>query len=468
MTGAAPAPAEAPHALPLAGHAMQLWRRPLPFLRELTGLGDLVTLRLGPHRAVLACSTEAVRTVLHDPRTFDKGGPLFEKARLLVGNGLVSSDFTTHRRQRLLMQPAFGTPRLPGYTRLMAERIDAALDGWRPGRILDMGREMHTLALDIAARTLFGAQLGERAVAEVVACMPPIMRGVYQRMLIPAGWVHRLPLPANRRFAQARATMHRVIRDTVRSYRRAGRDHGDVLSILVSSRDEHGSALSDDEIHDQVMTLLIGATEPPGDALTWVFHLLSQHPQAERALHGEADDVLRGGPARALTAADLPRLEHTRRIVLEALRLHPPAWLLSRVTTRDTVLLGHPLPPGTTVLFSPYQLHHDPAVFPDPERFDPGRWRSPSPVARAALLPFGAGNRKCIGDEVALTELSLVIAAVASRFRLRALPGAAVRPLARASLGAEGVMLRVERRTVHGAAADGAGAAALRPGAVTS
>ncbi|NBM17239.1 cytochrome P450 [Streptomyces sp. GC420] len=469
MTGARPAPADAPHGLPLIGHAAQLWRRPLPFLRELAGHGDLVTLRLGPHRAYLACGTEAVLKVLHDPRTFDKGGPLFEKARLLVGDGLVSSDFTTHRRQRLLMQPAFATSRLPGYTRLMAEQVDAALAGWQQGRTLDVGREMHTLTLRVAARTMFGAQLGEQAVAEVVECMPAIMRGVYQRMLVPADWVHRLPLPVNRRFEDARATMHRIIRDTVDSYRRAGRDHGDVLSILVSSRDEHGASLGDEEIHDQVMTLLIGATEPPGDALTWVFHLLAQDPEAERALHAEIDDVVRGGSAGSIGTADLPRLEHTQRVVLEALRLYPPAWLLSRTTTRDTELVGHPVPKGATVLFSPYQLHHDPDVFPDPLRFDPGRWRSAPAAARAALLPFGAGNRKCIGDEVALTELAVVVAAVASRFRLRPVPGTAVRPLARASLGAEGVLMTVERRGVRGPDADDAAPfASVRPGTVAS
>ncbi|MFF3838317.1 cytochrome P450 [Streptomyces sp. NPDC001930] len=466
MNGVRPTPAEAPHGLPVVGHALQLWRRPLPFLRELSGHGDLVTLRLGRHRAYLAVGVDAVRTVLHDPRTFDKGGPLFEKARLLVGDGLVSSDFATHRRQRLLMQPAFGTSRLPGYTRLMAEQIDTTLDRWQHGRTLDVGREMHTLALEVAARTMFGAQLGERAIAEVVASMPWVMRGVYRRMLVPADWVHRLPLPANRRFDRARATMHRAIADTVRSYRRAGQDHGDVLSILVSSQDERGTSLSDAEIHDQVMTLLIGATEPPGSALTWVFQLLSQNPEAERALQAEADDVLRGGPARAVAAADLARLEYTRHIVLEALRLYPPAWLLSRIATQDTDLLGHPVPKGATVLFSPYQLHHDQEVFPDPSRFDPGRWRSPSPAARAALLPFGAGNRKCIGDEVALTELSLVVAAVASRFRLRAVPGTTARPVARASLGAENVVLEAERRIARGTAAHGS--TPVRPRTVTS
>ncbi|GGV58737.1 cytochrome P450 [Streptomyces longisporoflavus] len=439
-------PVEAPHALPLLGHAGQLWFRPLPFIRELAYKHGLVTLRLGPYRAYLACGTADVLEVLHDARTFDKGGPLFEKARLLVGDGLVSSDFTTHRRQRLLLQPAFHTARLPGYQQLMARQVDATLATWRTGQVLDLGHAMHTLTLRVAARTMFGARLDDRAIGEVVAAMPVIMRGVYQRMVLPVDWTHRLPLPANRRFERARATMHRVIGDTVRAYRRSGQDHHDLLSILVHGRDEHGAGLTEEEIHDQVMTLLIGATEPPGDALTWIFSLLAAHPDAERAVRAEADHVLGCRPATVLTPDDLPRLEHTHRVVREALRLYPPAWLLTRTTTRDTRLAGHPVKKGSTVLFSPYQTQHDPRVFPEPRRFDPDRWRAPTAAARLAMLPFGAGNRKCIGDEVALTELVGVTAAVAARFRLRPVSGTTPRPVARASLGADRVLMTVQSR----------------------
>ncbi|MET7394979.1 cytochrome P450 [Dactylosporangium sp. NPDC005572] len=431
----------APHALPLLGHAPLLWRRPLTLLRELNDGPELVRLRLGPVEAYLA-RADAVTEVLNDPRTFDKGGPLFDKARLLVGDGLVSSDFATHRRQRRLVQPAFTTSRLGGYAALMSEQIEAELATWRPGQTFDLARAMHTLTLRVAARTMFGAQLDERAIADVVAAMPMIMRGVYQRMIVPAEWVHRLPLPGNRQFEQARATMHRVIRQTVEAYRRSGVDHGDVLSILV--RADTDAPLRDEEIHDQVMTLLIGGTEPPGDALTWVFHLLAGHPDTERAVHAEVDAVLGGAPAGL---SHLPALEEVRRVVLEALRLYPPAWLLSRAATRDTVLAGRPVPRGAIVLFSPYQGHHDPRVFPDPERFDPDRWRSPSPAARSAFLPFGAGNRKCVGDEVALTELAVTVASVASRFRLRPAPGSVVRPQPRASLSAGRVLMVAESRT---------------------
>lgn len=446
MNAPATWPAEAPHALPLLGHAGQLWRRPLPFMRELAENEGLVTLRLGPYRAYLACGAATVLEVLHDARTFDKGGPLFEKARLLVGDGLVSSDFTTHRRQRLLLQPGFHTARSAGYQQLMTQQLEATLATWRTGQVLDLGHAMHTLTLQVAARTMFGDQLDDRAIGEVVVAMPVIMRGVYQRMILPVDWTHRLPLPANRRFERARATMHRIIGDTVRAYRRGGQDHHDLLSILVHSRDEHGAGLTEDEIHDQVMTLLIGATEPPGDALTWIISLLAAHPEAERAVQAEADRVLGCRPATALTPDDLPHLEHTHRVVQEALRLYPPAWLLTRTTTRDTELAGHLVQKGSTVLFSPYQTQHHPRVFREPQRFVPDRWRDPTAAARLAMLPFGAGNRKCIGDEVALTELVVATAAVAAKFRLRPIAGTPPRPVARASLGADRVLMAVQSR----------------------
>jgi pentalenene oxygenase len=432
---------EAPGAVPILGHAVQLWRRPLPFLRELTGSGEVVALRLGPRRGYLACGAAAVSQVLHQPRVFDKGGPLFERARLIVGDGLVSSDFTTHRRQRRLVQPAFAAECLTGYAHLMRAQIEAELASWRANQPLDVGRAMHTLALRVAARTVFGTRLDEAVIADVVAALPVIMRGVYQRMLIPGEWVHRLPLPANRRFEQARLTMARIISDTIRARRRSDRDQGGVLSILVGQ--DAATGLRDEEIEDQVMTLLIGGTEPPGDAMTWVLRLLADHPDVERALHAEVDAVLDGD----LAGPDhLPALDYVRRVVLEALRLYPPAWLLSRVATQDTELAGYPVPRGSTVLFSPYQRHHDPEVFPDPLRFDPDRWRDPSASARTALLPFGAGNRKCIGDEVALIELVMTVASVASRFTLRPVPGSVVRPVARASLSAGRVVMTPQPR----------------------
>jgi len=255
------------------------------------------------------------------------------------------------------------------------------------------------------------------------------MRGVYQRMVAPFGWQEKLPTPGNRRYNSVRAEMHGVITQTIRAWRRDGTDHGDVLSILVGH-----DGLSDDEVYDQVMTMLIGGTETTGNTMAWVFHLLARHPEVERRLHEELDTVLGG---RLPDYDDLPKLDYTWRVLTETLRMYPPAWLLTRVTTRATELAGHPLPAGAIVLYSPYALSRSPRHFDDPDRFDPDRWlpgRS-ADVPRGAMVPFSAGNRQCIGEAFGQAETTLALAGIASRWRLLAgsqQPGTG-RP--RASLG---------------------------------
>jgi pentalenene oxygenase len=437
--------AVAPGAVPVLGHALWLWRRPLEFLRSLPAHGDLVEIRLGPKPAYLACHPDVVMQVLLDSRTFDKGGPLFEKARLLVGNGLVSSEWEDHRQQRRMLQPAFHQARMRGYVALMGEEIDAVTGAWRDGEAFDVSDAMHALTLRITARTMFGTTVGDRAIPEVAYCMPIIMRGVYQRMVAPIGWQEKLPTKGNRRFDTVRARMHDVIRETIEDARRSGVDRGDLLSILVNARDdETGAKLTDEEVYDQVMTLLIGGTETTGNTMAWVFHILGQHPDIERRLHAELDAVLGD---RVPVFDDLPRLEYTWRVLQETLRMYPPAWLLTRTTTREAELAGQRLKPGSIVMYSPYALGHNAALFPDPEVFDPERWlpeRAKS-VPRGAMVPFSAGNRKCIGDVFGQAETTLTLATIASRWRLRPQPGAGPQTaVPKASLGT-GRLLMVPR-----------------------
>jgi pentalenene oxygenase len=298
----------------------------------------------------------------------------------------------------------------------------------------DISDAMHALTLRITARTIFATTVGDRTVEVVSRCMPLIMRGVYQRMVAPLGWQEKLPTPGNRRYNSVRAEMHQVISDTIRNWRSDGTDHGDLLSILVGGDGSTDDRLTDAEVYDQVMTLLIGGTETTGNTMAWVFHLLSQHPEVEQRLHEELDDVLGG---RLPDYDDLPRLDYTWRVLTETLRMYPPAWLLTRVTTRPTELAGHPLPAGAIVLYSPYALSHDPRHFADPERFDPDRWlpERAKAVPRGAMVPFSAGNRQCIGEQFGQAETTLALAGIASRWRLLAgdrQPGTG-RP--RASLG---------------------------------
>jgi pentalenene oxygenase len=366
-----------------------------------------------------------VMQVLVDSRTFDKGGPLFERARMLVGNGLVSSMREDHRQQRRMLQPAFHPARMPGYVQLMQQEIDSFLSEWEDERPLDVSDAMHALTLRITARTMFATTVTDRPIIpEVAHCMPIIMRGVYKRMVAPLRLQEKLPTPGNRRYNEVRARMHQIIRETIELQRQAGTDRGDLLSLLIAARDEETRhRLSDEEVYDQIMTLLIGGTETTGNTMTWAFHVLAELPEVETRLHAELDEVLGG---RAPTFEDLPRLDYTWRVLHETLRMYPPAWLLTRTTVRETELAGHRLPEGSIVMYSPYMMGHNPALFADPERFDPDRWlpERAKDIPRGAMVPFSAGSRKCIGDAFGRAETTLALATIASRWRLRPTPGA--------------------------------------------
>lgn len=428
--------AAAPHRLPLVGHALLLGRRPLEFLSSLPALGDLVELRIGSKAAYLPCHPELVQQVLLNARVYDTGGPVKEKARPILGNGLITSDWADHRRQRRMVQPAFNLARIATYAEVMHEECETHAASWQAGKPLDISDAMQGLTARVTARALFSTEMAPHSVAEVRRSLPLVVEGAYRRAVDPTGLLARLPLAANREFEGALSRLHALINGIVGDYRQAAEDRGDLLSALLAARDdESGGRLSDQEVHDQVMTLLLAGVETTASALTWAWHLLSVNPAAEARLHAEVDEVLAG---RTPTYADVPDLAHTQRVFTEALRLYPPAWMYSRTVTEDTELGGHRLAAGADVLISPYVIHRIPGLFPDPEAFDPDRWlpERAGDVSRGSYLPFGAGSRKCIGDVLGTTEATLALAALASRWRLRPVPGSRIKPRAQMSLTA--------------------------------
>ncbi|UQA63364.1 cytochrome P450 [Polyangium aurulentum] len=441
----------APGSLPWIGHAWQLLRRPLSFLTSLRRSGDVVKIQLGPECAYLVRHPELLRQVLvNDPAIFDKGGPVFEKARTLVGNGLASCPHKAHRRQRQLMQPAFNRDRLSSYAAVMRDQASAMADAWRPGQVVDVHKEMNSLALAVVARTLCVTDAAERTAAELQRSVPVILEGMYHQMLAPVELWQKLPLPGNLRFNRAFRRTRAAVDQIIDDYRRAGVDHGDLLSTLLAARDEDtGEGMTNREIRDQIMTLLLAGTETAAATLAWAFHLLGQHSEIERRLHAEVDEVLSG---RVAGFDDVPKLGYTQRVISETLRLYPPTWLLSRRTTEEVTLGGHRLAPGTNILFSLYALQRDPDLFPDPERFDPDRWlpdRSKA-VPRGAMLPFGAGQRKCIGEAFGVTEATIVLSTLTGRFRLRPIQGAKIDLVPRMTLNPGALPMRVEARDCAG------------------
>ncbi|MFI9552757.1 cytochrome P450 [Nonomuraea endophytica] len=420
----------APGALPGVGHALKFARDPLEFLAGLPAHGRLVRVLLGRRPLYFACDPESVTQILMEPRIFDKGGIFFDKARPLIGNGLAASQWADHRWQRRVLQPAFHPDRITEYAKVFAQEAHALAASWKPGEVIDLREQMHAAVMRMLGRSLY--HLSAEQQAEVVRSLPIAERGDFQRIAMPVDWWFRLPLPSNRRYHEAHRRLRRVSAEVITAHRRADSPDSPVMSMLIRTLDTGtGRPLTDKEIHDQVITFLIGGSDTTAVALSYAFYLLGRHPEVERRVHAEVHAVISAQSRPApISWDDLPRLDYTRRVLTETLRLYPPAWLLTRVVTANTELAGYRLPPGTELAYSTYMLHRDPVHFPDPERFDPDRWLpgNAQKIPHGAMIPFAAGNRKCIGDTFAMTEAHLSVAAVAARWTLRLAPGFTLRP----------------------------------------
>ncbi|MFE5549215.1 cytochrome P450 [Streptomyces sp. NPDC056534] len=429
--------ATAPGALPFLGHFIPLLRSPLDFLRSLSASGGMVHIRLGPVRVIMACDPGIVRQVLRDDRTFDKGGFLFERATEIAGHGLITCPHALHRRQRRMCQPAFTSARLPTYTPAMSTHARAAATAWRDGQSIDVPAEMMTIAARSLTGTMFSGELPPNALQHMLEDVDVIIEGMFRRVITPT-MLTRIPLPSHRRYEYALARLRRTLDDVIVGRRSEAADHGDLISrLLAATSDQTGQPLSDKEITDQAITFFIAGVETTASTLSWALHLVAHDPNIMLRLQAEAEAALGGAPA---THADLPSLPLTARVITETLRLYPPTWFLTRVTTADTMLDSTIIPSGTTIAFSPYLLHHNPDLYPDPERFDPDRWLAEGArvISRDSYIPFGAGARKCIGDQFALNEAVITLATLTQHWRLwphpdqrvRAAVGGTIRPRA--------------------------------------
>ncbi|WP_323179578.1 cytochrome P450 [Streptomyces sp. NBC_00654] len=425
----------APHAWPLIGHLVSLARDPLAFLKSLPAHGPLVRVHMGPVPLVVICDPELTRQALVDDRLFDKGGPVFDRFRDVLGDGLSSCPHHAHRRLRRLTQPAFHPDRLPGYARTMTACVEEVTGSWTPGRTLAVPTEMMSISSRVTAATLFSNSLPAAEFGQLIDDVRTIAGGLFRRMLL-APPLDRLPTPDNRAHQRAHTRLRHTCDRIIADRRADGTDHGDLLSALVTARDleDGGRGMTDAEISDTILTVFLAGTETTASTLAWALDLLARHPAIEQRLHSELDTVLRGAPA---SHADLPRLELTGRIITETLRLYPSAWFLTRTVTHDTHLGGHPLPTGTNLAYSPYLIHHRPDLHTDPETFDPDRWDPERPQPpRHAFIPFATGARKCIGDTFAMAEATLALADITARWSLKHLPGHhRTRPVLGASFG---------------------------------
>ncbi|MER5782577.1 cytochrome P450 [Streptomyces mobaraensis] len=445
-----PAP-RAPGALPGLGHLRQLLVDPTRFLTRLPSYGDLVEIRLGPRPTYVVCAPELVSEILvRRHRDFDKGGPFFDNISVFFGDGLATCPNAKHTRLRRLTQPAFHPGKLPGYAELAGREITAVTREWREGQVLDVRRLMQELAMRITVSTMLASWFDETGadagtVRRTLEDVDVLVSGAFLRMVAPG--LTRLPLPANRRYTQARDSLYAHIDATVAAYRRAGTDRGDLLSMFLAE-DDDGNALSDTEVREQVMTMFIAGISTTAAMLAWTLHYLSVDDELDTAVAAEARKVCDGGPARH---EHLPRLTTLTAVVTEAFRIRPSAWLFSRVAVRDTSLGPYRVPDGADILISPYVIHHRPDLFPEPDRFDPGRWtgdgRGWARAERAmALVPFGTGARKCIGHDFTVMNVMLSLATVLADWKLIPATSRPVTLIGRSIIEPRNLHLRLHRR----------------------
>lgn len=357
---------------------------------------------------------------------FVKGRGL-ERAKRLLGEGLLTSEGELHLRQRRLMQPAFHRRRIEAYGEIMADHAVQTRDRWQDGQTIDMSAEMMRLTLAIVGKTLFGANV-EAEAGEIRRALTEAIHLFHVLILPGAERLERLPLPFVRRFRAARAQLDAVIYRLIAEHRRSGGDRGDLLSMLLSAQDEDASRMTDAQVRDEAMTIFLAGHDTTANALTWTWYLLSLNPEAEDTLHEELAATLAG---RAPTLDDLPRLPYTRAVISEAMRLYPPAWILGRRALADYSVGGFTIPRDSVLLLAPVVTQVDPRWFPDPLCFDPSRWLSEeaqSSRPRFAYFPFGGGPRICIGEQFAWMESVLLLATLAARWQARLTSGPPVVP----------------------------------------
>ena len=401
------------------GHILLSFRRdPLRFLTRLAQrFGDVVQFRIGSRYYVFLNHPDFVRDVIVAQNHRFTKGPALQRAKVTLGEGLLTSEGELHKRQRRLSQPAFAIHRVNHYADAMVHEAVRVRDSWRDGEVIDIHEQMMELTLAIAAQTLFGADV-KNHVHEIGAAMS-ISVGMFTRAMMPwAPVLNRLPLPSNFRFRRARKLLFDTIDGIIRERRHSPAHNGDFLSMLLAARDVEGdgSGMSDQQLRDEAITIFTAGHETTANALTYTWHLLARHPQIAQKMASEVDEVL--GP-RLPTADDVPKLKYTRMVLSESMRLLPPVWAIGRKATAPWSAGGYEFEAGTVVLMSQWVMHHDARFWPDPQRFDPDRWSAASSDRpRLAYFPFSLGPRGCIGENFAWLEAILVLATIAKSWSL--------------------------------------------------
>jgi cytochrome P450 len=382
--------------------------------------------------------------LVKNPQNFLKDY-VVQNSRWLLGTGLLTAEGDHWKRQRRLIQPAFSRDRIAAYARCMTNSAEQMFASWKAGAVVDIHQEMMSLTLRVVVRALFESETLETA--KISRLLNTIMlNSIGGRLLLPP-FFRYMPLRGMRDLRGAVNDMNHAVYEVIRQHR-GGDKHSsaDLLSLLMQTRDEDGSRMTDEQLRDEVMTFLLAGHETTALALSWALYLLSQNVGAEEELHEGLDREL---PGRPPGTSDLPSLTFVDNVIKETMRLYPPAWSVARTAVADFGLEGYQIPSGANIVMSQWVMHRDPRFFPDPEKFDPDRWNTSAcqNLPRFAYFPFGGGPRQCIGASFATTEAVLILASIARRYQLVSVDKTPVLPVPSLTLRPKGpICMRIVPR----------------------
>lgn len=426
-----------PKGLPVVGNLFPFRNDPLAFSTAIQRrYGNLVAVKIINSSVICGFSPEHVRYCLMEhPRSFrsiqSEGGNL----RLLLGDGLLTSEGDFHRQQRRLVQPSFHRQRIEQYADTMVNYTQDTLCGWHAGEEVEMASQMQRLTLRIILKTMFNVD-DMKQIDILGTAFNTVINQAPQRFFLLRGplanLVGRTTKDQDEQFTNGRTTLDTFVYTLIQQRRSNQQDQGDMLSMLLAASDE-GESLSDQQIRDQVMTLMAAGHETAQNSLCWTFYLLAQHPRVYEKLLAELRTVLQG---RAPTMKDLAQLPYLEWVMNESWRIYPPAWRIGRRAIEDIELDGYRFPAGTIFLLHQWVTHHMPELWGDPENFRPERWDPAhlQKLPQGVYFPFGGGPRICIGMPFAQMEVRLLLATILQQYYPQIAPHQHVVPLPRVTL----------------------------------
>ncbi|MBV9712223.1 MAG: cytochrome P450 [Ktedonobacteraceae bacterium] len=393
--------------------------------------GEVVFIPLPFNSFYVVFHPDGVRHILQEKhRNYNKDVLDYHLLSYILGKGLLTNDGESWLRQRRLIQPAFHRESLAQFVTLMSETTLARLEGWETGGFVESGiplnlpHELSSLTLSIVSKALFGTDLSMETerIQEAFTSVNHLLEEAFF-----APWIMLLPTRQRRLLHIARNTLYSVVEEVIQVRRHRSEKHDDLLALLLETRDKDGEGMTDQQIRDEVVTLMLAGHETTANVLSWTFFLLAQHLHTEEKLQEEYRRVVQGYPE---TMGDLSRLSYHRMVIEEAMRLYPPAWGLSRRALSADEIGGYFLPKGAYVQVFSYVTQRHPAFWEHPDEFDPERFSEDAMTARPrfAYFPFGGGPRLCIGNQFALCEAQLILATILARYRLQLVPGTVIKP----------------------------------------